>query len=68
MSWICSNTLLDIARDLKYVDHIGRPQRAMESLSKGADIGCEGDRRLPKNKPNSNIANKFGVLVSQYLI
>ena len=41
--WICPNKLWDLARDLEYRDYNGRLSRAMERLTRGADIGCEGD-------------------------
>ena len=65
--WICPNKLWDLARDLQYKDYNGRLERAMTRLSKGADIGCEGDGRLPTSKPNSDSASTYGVRVADSL-
>ena len=60
MSWICPNKLLEVARELEYSDFHGRLERAIPRLQGGADIGCQGDGRLPTNKPNSDSANTYG--------
>ena len=65
--WVCPNKLWDLAASLKYRDFHGRLGRAMERLSRGADIGCEGDGRLPTSKPNSESASTYGVRVADSL-
>ena len=66
-SWICPNRLYELARDLDYNDWDGRLGRTMTRLQNGADIGCEGDSKLPTNKPNSDRANEYGVRVADSL-
>ena len=39
----------------------------MTRLQNGADIGCKGDCRLPTNKPSSDSAYQYGVLVADSL-
>ena len=39
----------------------------MTRLSKGANIGSEGDGRLPTSKPNSDSASSYGVSIADSL-
>ena len=66
-SWICANKLLDVARDLDYMDQHGLLRRTMEILNTGANIGCEGDGRLPTRKSNSELSAVYGDRVADAL-
>ena len=66
-SWVCPNKLWDVAKRLGYKDTEGRLHRAMGRLTKGANICCEGDGRLPTSRANSKAAAEYGVRVADSL-
>ena len=67
LSWVCPNKLWDVANRLHHTDYNGRLRRAIQRLSRGADIGCQGEGRLPTSRPNSDSTSEFGVRVADSL-
>ena len=65
-SWISPSKLEETARELNYKDFNGRLRKALKDL-RGADIGCEGNGRMPTKHPNSESALEYGDRVADSL-
>lgn len=58
-SWICADSLTKLAREVGYEDEENL-QWVRQTLTNGANLGCEGNARLGTKGRNSKTVNEYG--------